>query len=113
MKNLRNNFGIARRILLLATAATMAMFATNLTAQEITASVQGTVVGSDGQAISGATATISDSRDGRSQSTSSDSRGVINFRSVSAGGPYTVRVSAEGYQSTLVTEFHLCTVPVV
>jgi len=106
MKNAKINFGIARSILLLATAATMAMFATNLTAQEITASVQGTVLGPDGQAIAGATATLSDSRDGRSQSTASDGRGVINFRSVSAGGPYTVRISADGYQSTLVTELY-------
>ncbi len=106
MKNAKINFGIARSILLLATAATMAMFATNLTAQEITASIQGTVLGPDGQAIAGATATVTDSRDGRRQSSTSDNRGVINFRSVSAGGPYTVRISADGYQSTLVTELY-------
>ncbi len=104
MKNLKNNFGIARSILLLATAITMGVFATNVTAQEITSSVQGTVLGPNGQAVAGATATVTDSRDGRSQSTTSDSRGVVNFRSVSAGGPYTVRISADGYESTLVTE---------
>ena len=104
MKNLRINFGIARSILLLATAITMGVFATNVTAQEITSSIQGTVQGPDGQAVTGATATVTDSRDGRSQSTTSDSRGVINFRSVSAGGPYTVRITADGYESTLVTE---------
>jgi len=104
MNNLRNNFGIARSILLLATAITMSVFATNVTAQEITASIQGTVLGPDGQAIAGATATVTDSRDGRSQSSASNERGVINFRSVSAGGPYTVRISAEGYESTLITE---------
>jgi outer membrane receptor for ferrienterochelin and colicin len=106
MKNLKINFSSARRILLLAIAATMALFATNVIAQEITSSIQGTVVGPDGQAVAGATATVTDSRDGRSQSTASDNRGVINFRSVSAGGPYTVRVSADGYQSTLVTELY-------
>jgi len=58
MNNLRNNFGIARSILLLATAITMSVFATNVTAQEITASIQGTVLGPDGQAIAGATATV-------------------------------------------------------
>jgi hypothetical protein len=104
MKNARNNFGIARSILLLATAITMGVFATSVTAQEITSSIQGTVLGPDGQAVTGATATVTDSRDGRSQSSSSDGRGVVSFRSVSPGGPYTVRISADGYESTLITE---------
>ncbi|RLA34263.1 MAG: hypothetical protein DRR15_09255 [Gammaproteobacteria bacterium] len=106
MKILRNNFDIARSILLLATAITMGVFATNVTAQEITSSIQGTILTPDGQAATGVTATVTDSRDGRSQSSSSDDRGVVNFRSVSPGGPYTVRLSAAGYESVLITELY-------
>lgn len=106
MKNLKNNVGIARSIFLLATAATMAMFATNVTAQEVTSSIEGTVLQSNGQPATGATATVTDSRTGAGQSAAADANGVIRFRAMSAGGPYTVRISASGYEDTVVTELY-------
>jgi len=68
----------------------------NVTAQEITSSINGTVLTPDGQAAIGVSATVTDSRDGRRQSVTADSRGVISFRSISPGGPYTVRISGQG-----------------
>lgn len=106
MKNLKNNIGIARSIFLLATAATLAMFATNVTAQEVTSSIEGTVLLSSGQPATGATATVTDSRTGSAQAAAADANGVIRFRSMSAGGPYTVRISASGYEDTVVTELY-------
>ena len=61
--------------------AAFAFAATNVSAQEITSSIEGTVLTPDGQPAAGVVATVTDSRDGRTQSTSADSRGVVTFRS--------------------------------
>ncbi len=104
MKNIRTDIGLVRSILLLATAITMAVFATNVSAQEITSSIEGTVLQPNGQPATAATATVTDSRTGARQAAAADTNGVIRFRSMSAGGPYVVRISASGYEDVVVTE---------
>ena len=99
MKHLNNRLGL---ILI----AAFAFAATSVSAQEITSSIEGTVVTPDGQPAVGVVATVTDSRDGRTQSTSADSRGVVTFRSVSAGGPYTVRISGSGYSDYTITDLY-------
>ena len=109
MRRLGKLLGIGRRGLLLATAATLAfaMVGTTVSAQEITSSVTGTVLQPDGSPAAGVTATIIDSRDGGRRSVRADNRGVISFRSISAGGPYTritgASISAISYSDTGVT----------
>ncbi len=85
--------------------AAFAFFA-SASAQEITSSIEGTVLTPDGQPASGVVATVTDARDGRTQSASADSRGVVTFRSVSAGGPYTVRISGSGYRDYTITDLY-------
>lgn len=108
MKGLHNTAGIAcsASLLLGATALPLVMATQPVAAQEITSSISGTVLQPDGQPAAGARATVTDARDGRVQSTTADSRGVINFRSVSAGGPYTVRITAEGFEDLVITDLY-------
>lgn len=108
MKNLRMKSGVAFTALMITIAMSLplVMISSDVAAQEITASIQGTVLAPDGQAVTTVTATVIDSRDGRRQSSASDSRGVIHFRSVSPGGPYTVHIGAEGYEPLVITDLY-------
>ncbi|MDH3273294.1 MAG: TonB-dependent receptor [Gammaproteobacteria bacterium] len=108
MRNLRFRFGIVGAALLFAIATTMpvVLITTDAAAQEITASIHGTVIQPDGQPAAGATATVTDSRDGRRRTATTDSRGVVSFRSISAGGPYTVRISGDGFEDVLITDLY-------
>lgn len=99
MKHLKYRLGLVL-------IAAFAFAATSVTAQEITASIEGTVLTPDGQPANGVVATVTDSRDGRMQSASADSRGIVTFRSVSAGGPYTVRISGSGYKDMTITDMY-------
>ena len=106
MKSVRASFGIVCTALLFAIAVPVALISTDAIAQEITASIQGTVLGPDGTVATGATGTLTDGRDGRRQTASADARGIINFRSISSGGPYTLRISAPGAQDTVITDLY-------
>lgn len=89
-----------------AIAVPVALISTDAAAQGITSSIQGTVLRPDGTAATGASATVTDERDGRRQSASADARGIVSFRSISAGGPYTVRISAPNVQDTVITDLY-------
>ena len=108
MKCARNSLGVVCSALLFAVAVTvpLALVSTDAAAQEITASIQGTVLTSDGGPAAGVVATVTDSRDGRRQATTADARGIVHFRSVSAGGPYTVRITGAGYQDLTITDLY-------
>lgn len=106
MKSVRASLGIACTALLYAIALPVALVSTDVAAQGITSSIQGTVLRPDGTPASGATATVTDGRDGRRQSASADARGIINFRSISAGGPYTVRITAPNVQDIVITDLY-------
>ncbi len=104
MKHLKNRFGLVRAVLVAAFVIAASM--TSVSAQEITAAIEGTVLGPDGQPAAGIVAVVTDGRDGRSRSGTTDSRGVVNFRSVGAGGPYTIRISGSGYQDISITDLY-------
>ena len=109
MKDLRHTIGAAGTAVLLATATTVPITmvtTTNVAAQEITAAIEGTVLQPDGSPASGAIATVTDSRDGGRQSVTADSRGIVSFRGISAGGPYTVRITGSGYEDLLITDLY-------
>ena len=107
MKHLNYRIGLVRLLLV----AAFAFAAGSVTAQEITGSIQGTVLTPDGQLAVGVTAVVTDSRDGRSQSVSSDSNGLIAIRSMSPGGPYTVRILGEGYRDLTITDLYTPAAP--
>ena len=108
MKSVRDRIGITCTALLFAVASVtpVALVSTDVAAQEITSSIHGTVLAPDGSPATGVIATVTDARDGRVQSTSADVRGVINFRSVSPGGPYTVRISGSGFEDLVITDLY-------
>ena len=100
MKSFIDLLKAAQKPLLMALAMSIA----NVSAQEITSSVRGTILQPDGQPAAGVLATITDSRDGARQSVTADGNGVINFRGVSAGGPYTVRIDGGSFEDLLITD---------
>jgi len=104
MKHLKHQLGLVRTVLI--AAFVIAASITSVSAQDITSAIEGTVLTPDGQPAVGVVATVTDGRDGRSQSTSADSAGAIHFRGISAGGPYTVRISGSGYQDMSITDLY-------
>jgi len=108
MKAPTTRLGIACSTLMLTIAMSLPLITitSEVAAQDITSTIQGTILTSEGQAATGVIATVTDARDGRRQSTSSDERGIINFRSVSPGGPYTIRISAAGHEDHVITDLY-------
>ena len=71
-------------------------------AQEITASVEGTVTDQSGTPVGGATVVVTDTRTGQARSTTTGSDGRFSARSLTPGGPYTVTATAPGLQGQTV-----------
>ena len=80
--------------LLTVTLSTPALYA-----QVSFATVQGTVTDQGGAAVSGAMVTITNGSTGVSSTLKTNSRGFYNFPQLQIGGPYTVSVVANGFQS--------------
>lgn len=80
-------------------AATTTFVATPAFAQETTSSVRGDVVDQDGNPIAGATVVITHTPSGTTSTQSTDSAGGFNASGLRLGGPFTVSVTAEGYES--------------
>lgn len=89
------------------TALSPTVLTTAAHAQQITSGVRGLVSSSDGSPVSGASVTITDTRTGASRTTTTGSTGNYNLRGLSVGGPYTLRVSSAGYDSSSVTDIAL------
>lgn len=98
---------IARKSRLIAATVTMAFAAiTNVTAQEITSTLQGTISQPNGQPAVGVEVVITDTRDGSRSSAMTDDRGVASLRSIKPGGPYVVRISTGDFQDVLITDLY-------
>lgn len=96
------------KFLLAASAATITMavaLAAPAQAQETTSSVRGTVT-SDGAPVVGATVTITHVPSGTVTTAVSGASGYFTAGGLRVGGPFTVRVVAEGYDSTDVTDVY-------
>ncbi len=91
-----------RRILLAAVLSTAPMLLLNAPpraeAQETTAQITGVVQSSDGAPIGGARVTITHVPTGSAQTVQTNVQGRFVFAGLRPGGPYTVRVEAEGYE---------------
>lgn len=83
-------------------AATAIVAPATAFAQETTSSVRGDVL-SGGAPIAGATITITHEPSGTTANTSSDASGSFGAAGLRVGGPYTVSVSADGYESQNIT----------
>ncbi|MBI2516512.1 MAG: TonB-dependent receptor [Opitutae bacterium] len=97
-----------KSLLLAALAAVAVMFAPHSFAQVVTAGMTGTVRGTDGKAVSGATVTAVHTPTNASFRAVTNAEGRFNFRGLPVGGPYTVTTQADGYapgtQGDITTE---------
>ena len=67
-------------------------------AQQITSGVEGTVLAEDGTAIPGATVVVKDERTGAARTVTASMAGAFRADSLTTGGPYTITVTAPGYE---------------
>ena len=75
-------------------------------AQETTSSVRGTVESPDGP-VAGATVTIVHEPSGTTSTSTTDAGGNFGASGLRVGGPFTVTVEADGFESTQVTDLAL------
>jgi Carboxypeptidase regulatory-like domain len=87
-------------------AMTVASFSTAAMAQETTSSVRGTVEGPDGP-VSNATVTIVHTPSGTTATSTTDAAGNFGASGLRVGGPFTVTVEANGFESAQVTDLSL------
>ncbi|WP_299196536.1 TonB-dependent receptor [uncultured Erythrobacter sp.] len=92
---------LAASVVSLSAAATIA---TPAAAQQITSGVEGQVTDANGNALSGAMVTVVDTRTNQTSTTSADSSGNFRIQSLAPGGPYTVTVTADGYEGQTVED---------
>lgn len=71
--------------------------------QEITSTIRGTVTTPAGNPAVGYTVVVVDTRTGSRQETTTNAGGNFSVRSLTVGGPYTIRVTGGQYEDILVT----------
>ena len=76
-------------------------------AQETRSEIRGSLTGPDGSPAGGVTVQITDSRTGRSNSTTSAATGRFLIGNLNAGGPYTVTIMSEAYANQTITDVNL------
>jgi len=84
------------------TAATT--FATPAVAQSITSGVEGQVTDASGAALPGAIITVTDERTAQVRTATADASGNFRIQQLPPGGPYTVTVTADGYEGQTVED---------
>ncbi|APE26871.1 TonB-dependent receptor [Aurantiacibacter gangjinensis] len=85
-----------------ASLATAAMLPQAAQAQQITSGIQGNVTDTNGNAVSGASVTVTDTRTDSVRTTDVDSDGSFRVENLPSGGPYTVTVTAPGFEGQSV-----------
>lgn len=90
---------LAASVVSLTAAATIA---TPVAAQQITSGVEGQVTDAEGNALPGALVTITDTRNGATRTTTAGGNGDFRVTSIPPGGPYTVTVTADGFEGQTV-----------
>ncbi len=71
--------------------------------QEITSSIRGTVTTPAGNPAAGLAVVVTDTRTGAATSTTTNANGAFAVRSLSVGGPYTIRIDGGQYENQLIT----------
>ena len=90
---------LAASVVSLTAAATIA---TPAAAQQITSGVEGTVTDANGSPLAGAMVTITDERTSQVRDTTTGANGGFRVQSLPPGGPYTVTVTAGGFEGQTV-----------
>ena len=73
-------------------------------AQQITTGIDGTVADESGTPIGGATVTITDTRTGAARTITTAANGGFAATGLVTGGPYTVSVSADGFEGQTISD---------
>ncbi|MEM1053549.1 MAG: TonB-dependent receptor, partial [Pseudomonadota bacterium] len=92
---------LAASVVSLSAAATIA---TPAYAQQITSGIEGTVTDVSGEALVGATVTVTDQRTRQTRTSTAGSNGGFRIQSLPPGGPYSVTVTADGFEGQTVEE---------
>ena len=71
-------------------------------AQQITSGIEGTVTDADGNPLSGATVTITDTRTGAARTITTGAAGTFAATGLVTGGPYTVSANAGGFEGQTI-----------
>ena len=95
---------LAASVVSLSAAATIAAPAH---AQQITSGVEGTVTDEAGNPVAAATVTVTDTRTNQASTLSTGSQGNFRVQSLQPGGPYTVTVTAPGFEGQTVEDVQL------
>ena len=85
-------------------AASTAFVATPAFAQTITSGVEGQIADENGAPIEGATVTVTDTRTNSVRTVTTGSNGSFRIQQLPPGGPYTVTVTADGYEGQSVED---------
>ncbi|TNE32212.1 MAG: hypothetical protein EP350_06315, partial [Alphaproteobacteria bacterium] len=88
-------------------SAAAAMVPSVAEAQQITSSIQGTVADEDGNPIAGATVVVTDTRTNASRTMTTGSNGSFSAPNLTVGGPYTVTVSAVGFEGQSLPDVNI------
>lgn len=78
-----------------------------VTAQETTATINGSVTDAKGQPIAGASITIKHEPTGFSTGTESNSKGIFVVPNLKSGGPYTITISFTGFKPEVLEKLML------
>lgn len=90
---------LAASVVSLSAAATIA---TPVAAQQITSGVEGQITDESGNALNGATITVTDTRTGAERTSTTGANGNFRIQSLQPGGPYTVTATAPGFEGQTV-----------
>jgi outer membrane receptor protein involved in Fe transport len=91
----------------LSMSSATALMANSALAQETTSAVRGEVTAENGAPIGGASVVVTHGPTGSVARGDSDPAGVFNLRGLRVGGPYTVEVTADGYQGQRFEDVYL------
>lgn len=96
-------------VLLAASALTTGsmIVATPAAAQQTTSGIQGSVAAEDGTVLTGASVVITDTRTGATSNLSANADGRFSVQGLPTGGPYTVTVTADGYQGQTLNDVNI------
>jgi len=97
-------FLLAASVVSIASAAALPQMAQ---AQQITSGVQGSVTDAEGNVLPGATVTVTDTRTDATRTQTADENGSFRFGSLVSGGPYTVTVTADGFEGQSVEDQYI------
>ncbi|WP_017931457.1 TonB-dependent receptor [Robiginitomaculum antarcticum] len=98
MKNAFSSLGFCALLSTSALALSLSL-ATPASAQVTTSSIRGQVFGQDGAPVSGATAVIVHTPSGTTSTAVSNTSGVFSARGLRVGGPYSVTLSGNGFDT--------------